>query len=146
MPSSSFLRSVTLVRPAPSSRALACPSVKLLAPFSSADAATMFVVPVAVAADGALPVVLTAGLEDPVGLPVPGDAGGMFEPAGGWFVAWARAALDTSMAAADIAISFRKIPPLFCRFRQLGCRCHTPAPYGATRLFAKRAQTNPVPP
>src|SRR5829696_5787159 len=77
-PSSSFFRSVTFIKPAPSRRDLAWPSVKLLAPFSRAEAATMFAVPDGLTVDGALPVVLTAGLDEPVGPPVPrGGWGGL---------------------------------------------------------------------
>ena len=42
----------------------------------------MFAVPLGVALEGALPVVLTAGFEDPVGPAVPGEAGGMVDPVG----------------------------------------------------------------
>ena len=69
----------------------------------------MLVVPEALTLDGALPVVLTAGFEEPVGLPVPGEAGGTFDPAGAWLVDWAIVALEASMATADITISLRKV-------------------------------------
>lgn len=71
----------------------------------------MFTLPVAVL-DGAFPVVFTAGLDEPVGLFVPGEAGGMLEPAGARFVFCATAVLASSMVAADIAMNFLKASSL----------------------------------